>query len=50
MNLANLGIIAGTGSLPLHVAGEAAGRGYNVVAIGFPGFTDPAIGNLVKEI
>jgi DUF1009 family protein len=48
--LANLGIIAGTGNLPLHVAGEAAGRGYNVVAIGFPGFTDPAIGDLVKEI
>ncbi|MBI4964225.1 MAG: UDP-2,3-diacylglucosamine diphosphatase LpxI [Desulfomonile tiedjei] len=46
----NLGIIAGTGNLPLHVADEAAGRGYNVVAIAFPGFTDPAIAHLVKEI
>jgi hypothetical protein len=48
--LSNLGIIAGAGNLPLHVADEAAGRGYNVVAIAFPGFTDPAIGARVKEI
>jgi DUF1009 family protein len=48
--LGNLGIIAGTGNLPLHIAGEAIGRGHNVVAIAFPGFTDPAIAELVKEI
>lgn len=48
--MSNLGIIAGAGNLPLHVADEAAGRGYDVVAIAFPGFTDPDIGNRVKEI
>ena len=34
----------------MHVADEAAGRGYNVVAIAFSGFTDPAIANMVQEI
>jgi len=38
-----IGIIAGSGNLPLHVAGEAAGAGYRTVVIAFPGFTDPSI-------
>ena len=48
--MGKIGIIAGAGHLPLHVAYEAAGRSYRVVAIAFPGFTDPAIENLVDEI
>lgn len=45
-----MGIIAGAGNLPLHVADEAVARGYTVVAIAFPGFTDPALERLVSEI
>lgn len=48
--MANVGLIAGTGTLPLHVAGEAAGRGFAVVAIGFRDFTDPGIADLVSEV
>lgn len=44
-----VGIIAGTGELPLHVAKEAAGRGYQIVAIAFPGFTDRGLQDLVPE-
>lgn len=44
-----VGIIAGTGELPLHVAKEAAGRGYEIVVIAFPGFTDRALQDLVPE-
>jgi UDP-2,3-diacylglucosamine hydrolase len=45
-----LGIIAGTGELPLRVADEALARGYQVVAIGFPGFTDRALEAKVHEL
>jgi DUF1009 family protein len=45
-----MGIIAGTGDLPLHVAEEAVDRGYQVVAIAFPGFTDPAMEQRAGEI
>jgi UDP-2,3-diacylglucosamine hydrolase len=45
-----MGIIAGTGDLPLHVADEAVGRGFQVVAIAFPGFTDPAMEQRAGEI
>lgn len=48
--MTSVGLIAGTGSLPLHVAGEAAGRGFKVVAIGFRDFTDPAITGLANEV
>jgi len=48
--LTSVGLIAGTGSLPLHVAGEAAGRGFKVVAIGFRDFTDPAISGIASEV
>jgi len=50
LNVANVGIIAGTGHMPLHVAHEAVERGHRVVAIAFPGFTDPAIEKIVPEI
>ncbi len=46
----SVGIIAGSGDLPLHVAGEASQRGLHVVAIGFPGFTDPSMESMVHEI
>lgn len=46
----SVGIIAGTGALPLHVATEAADRGLQVVAIGFQGVTNPAIEGLAHEI
>ncbi len=45
-----VGIIAGSGDLPLHVAEVAAGRGYHVVAIAFPGFTDPAVEAHASEV
>jgi hypothetical protein len=44
-----VGIIAGTGALPLFVAKEAAQRGHYVVVIAFPGFTDPAIESLANS-
>ncbi len=45
-----IGIIAGAGSLPLHVADEAIDRGYEVVAIAFSGFTDPAVQGRVGQV
>jgi UDP-2,3-diacylglucosamine hydrolase len=48
--LDRVGIIAGSGDLPLHVAEVAAGRGYHVVAIAFPGFTDPAVEAHASEV
>jgi UDP-2,3-diacylglucosamine hydrolase len=48
--LTSVGLIAGTGSLPLQVADQAAGRGFKVVAIGFRDFTDPAISSIASEV
>jgi UDP-2,3-diacylglucosamine hydrolase len=45
-----LGIIAGSGTLPIHVAKEALDRGYEVVAIAFPGITDPGMDRHAKEV
>ncbi len=45
-----VGIIAGAGYLPLHMADEALDRGYQVVAIAFSGFTDPAMESRIKEV
>ena len=45
-----IGIIAGAGSLPLHVADQAIDRGYQVVAIAFSGFTDPAVQSRVGQV
>ena len=50
MTLGSVGIIAGTGDLPLHVADEAVERGFQVVAIAFSGFTDPALEGRAAEI
>ncbi len=44
-----LGIIAGTGSLPLMVAGEAGTRGHHTLAVAFAGFTDPALETVATE-
>ncbi len=44
-----VGIIAGAGVLPLFVAHEALNRGYRVVVIAFPGFTDPTMEQIVRE-
>lgn len=49
MNVEPVGIIAGTGDLPLHVAAQAVERGHRVLAIAFPGFTDPGIEGLANE-
>lgn len=45
-----VGMIAGTGLLPLYIAEEAIQKGYRVVAIAFPGFTNPSLERLVNEI
>ena len=44
-----IGIIAGSGLLPIHVAQEAVQQGYRVLAIAFPGFTEPRIESIVAE-
>ena len=49
MTVEPVGIIAGTGYLPLHVAAGAVERGHRVLAIAFPGFTDPSIEGLANE-
>jgi UDP-2,3-diacylglucosamine hydrolase len=49
LTLHNLGLIAGTGDLPLYVADEAVSRGFHVVAIAFRGFTNPALERVAKE-
>lgn len=49
MSLERVGLIAGGGDLPFHVAEEAASRGYEVVAIAFPGFTSPEMDDRVAE-
>lgn len=45
----SVGIIAGAGDLPLHVAGEAAERGFRVIVIAFEGFTNPSMESVVAE-
>ena len=45
-----LGIIAGSGELPLLVADEASSKGHEVFALGFPGFTDPGLDARVNEL
>jgi len=45
-----VGIIAGAGLLPLHIAKEAVQKGYRVLAIAFPGFTNPSLEPVVNEI
>jgi len=47
--LESVGIIAGTGNLPLHIAERAVVRGHQVLALAFPGVTDPAIESLAAE-
>lgn len=48
--MTSVGIIAGAGELPLFIADEAATRGIKVVAIAFPGFTDPQMESRVSEV
>jgi UDP-2,3-diacylglucosamine hydrolase len=45
-----IGLIAGMGNLPIRIAQEAMERGHKVVAICFPGFSNPAIADLKIEI
>jgi DUF1009 family protein len=45
-----VGIIAGSGGLPLHVAGRAVDRGYRVVAVAFPGITDTEIESRAEQV
>jgi hypothetical protein len=45
-----LGLIAGSGGLPLEIARAARRRGRGVLALGFPGHTDPGLAELVAEL
>lgn len=45
-----LGLIAGSGSLPLEIARAARRRGRFVLALGFPGLTDASLSGLVAEL
>jgi UDP-2,3-diacylglucosamine hydrolase len=47
--IGKIGLIAGSGLLPIHVAHEAVQQGYRVLAIAFPGFTEPTIEGIVAE-
>jgi UDP-2,3-diacylglucosamine hydrolase len=47
--VAGLGIIAGTGMLPLDVAEEAVRNGHHVVAIAFSGLTDAGIERRARD-
>ncbi|MGD9818807.1 MAG: LpxI family protein [Desulfomonilaceae bacterium] len=38
-----IGLIAGSGELPLHVGMEALQRGFSVISVAFKGFTNPQI-------
>lgn len=49
MTVGRVALIAGAGALPLHVASEANRQGHEVLAIAFPGFTDPRLENLAAE-
>lgn len=44
-----LGILAGTGKLPILIGARAAEQGHQVFAIAFRGFTDPAIEQVAQE-
>lgn len=48
-SIKKVGIIAGSGLLPLHVAQEAVHQGYEVAAIAFPGFTEASIETIVAH-
>jgi len=45
-----LGLIAGSGSLPLEIARAARRRGRGVLALGFPGHTDERLAGEVPEV
>ena len=45
-----VGIVAGSGGLPLHVAAQAVRRGHRVLAIAFPGITDSEIERHVPDV
>lgn len=45
-----LGLVAGSGDLPLHVGVEAQKRGFSVVAIAFEGFTNHGIENAASTV
>jgi UDP-2,3-diacylglucosamine hydrolase len=49
MTLDPLGIIAGSGALPLLVAGEARTRGHRILALAFSGFTARTVETLAHE-
>lgn len=48
--MATLGLIAGRGRFPLHVARAARARGERVVAVGFHGETDPGLEAAVDRL
>jgi UDP-2,3-diacylglucosamine hydrolase len=49
MSMDPIAVIAGSGRLPLHVAGQAAARGHRTIVIAFPGFTDAQIETIGEE-
>lgn len=45
-----LGILAGTGNLPLQIAREAIEKGYRIVTCAFTGFTNPDMEGIAHEV
>ena len=50
MSMQTIGLVAGSGDLPVHVGREAQGRGFLVVAVAFEGFTNPKIENSASRV
>lgn len=45
-----IGLVAGSGDLPVHVGAEAQKRGFLVVVVAFEGFTSPSIENSASKV
>lgn len=50
MHMKKLGLIAGTGELPIAIAVEAKAQGYSVIAIGLDPLADKSLSSYVDEI
>jgi len=49
LNVTRVGILAGTGSVPIYIAGRVVECGHHALVVAFRGFTDPAIQEVAQE-
>lgn len=50
MTLERVGLIAGSGALPLRIAAEVVERGHPIVAVAFPGITQTSLEEIVEDV